>query len=141
MGTYISQSDVTDIFGTVNVTKWSDLENAGEISTATVTAAIAWAEAHVESFFRDGRYAVPLTGTSGTLPKTVVNWCATLAGWKLYVARGLRDAAENGDDGNRMGALRKFVEDEIRHALMGRRLAMTANETAGPTAPFIVGGG
>jgi len=41
MGQYISQTDVLDVFGNANVTRWSNLDNDDTAINATrVTAAI-----------------------------------------------------------------------------------------------------
>lgn len=86
MGTYISQSDIEQVFGSEQVAKWADLDNDGTADSGVVTAAINYAEGYIEDRMRNGPYSVPLSvSDKSSYPfKHVV---AEIAGWRLFSAR------------------------------------------------------
>lgn len=96
MGSYISQSDIEDIYGQENVAQWSNLTGANTVDTGRVTSAISWAEAKVENKFRNSRYSVPFVST-GTYDEQLIDWCAAYAGYWLYRARKTRKRNEADD--------------------------------------------
>ena len=139
MGTYISQSNVEDVFGTTNVALWSQLSpSSSTADTARIASAIAYAEEYVENRFRGSRYAVPFSGSSTQL----IDWMAKLAGVWLYESRGLRDTAAAGtDDANRVRIHKRLVDNEIKGVLMGSaRLNLGSATGRQPTAPVVVAG-
>lgn len=136
MGTYISQSDVENKFGTTNVAKWSQLDNAvEEADTDRIATAIAFAEELVESMFRGGRYAVPFSGTCLVLK----DWCAVHAGKWLYSNRGSAAPASQ-SDADRFNAMAEEADAQIRAAAGGSiKLPLAlANPTA--TVPVVIRG-
>ena len=135
-GTYISQSDVENVFGTENVARWSNLDNSSTDADETrIQAAIDYAEARVDDRFRPSRYRVPLVGDGATL-RAVIDWVAKLAGIWLYESRGLHDA---GDTAHKLTAVKANVETEIDMYLAGqRKLPAQLKRTDAPTAPKVV---
>jgi hypothetical protein len=134
-GTYISTSDVEDHYGVQSIAVWSNLDNDDAAANdSRVEAAINWAEQSVEDRLRDGRYQVPLSGTSGTL-HTVKNWCAELAGWWLWSSRGITDD----EDGQAMERRRELVDAEIDAYAAGiRKLAAAKTEDGTPFSPVVI---
>lgn len=138
MANYITQSDIEDVFGQDNVITWSNLDNTTDtVNSTRVSAAIAYAEEHVDNRFRGGPYTIPFVGTSGSTPEEVVNWCATLAGVWLYSTRGVDE--DEGREGPRIENKAAKVEKDITRFLAGtRRLPAQLSETR-PTAPIVTG--
>lgn len=110
MGTYISASDIDDVFGTENVTRWSALDGSGTRDTDRISTAISWAEATVEARFRGTAYDLPLPSSP-----LVTRWCAVVAGLWLYESRGTGDAEREA----RFADLRDEVEREMALAAAG----------------------
>ena len=139
MGTYISQTDVENVFGTRNVAQWSNLDQTTTVvDTARVALAISYAETVVEERFRGSKYAVPFAATGSAIPVTLKDWCAKLAGVWLYENRGGRDSAR--DDAavtNRIQFHKKSALDEMDFVLSGQRRMALARSHTGPTAPSI----
>lgn len=99
MGTYISQSDVEDTFGTDNIAVWSDLSGAGSADTTRIARAIEYAEEDIENRFRDGRYALPFS----PIPNVIKNWCAVIAGIWLFDSRpGFKHTEEETEGFNKL---------------------------------------
>jgi hypothetical protein len=130
---YCSRSDVNDVFGASNVTKWADLDNDADATkiTARVTRAISWATNEINDRLRDSAYTVPFNGSA--LP-VIVDLAATLAGIWLYRARGTDD--ETNPD--------KFtwhwqrVDQTINEILAGKRKLNTSTVAkVGVSAPFV----
>lgn len=128
---YCTQADIEARFGESNVAKWSQ---ADQDSTATdtdrVTAAIAYADAEIDSMMRGGRYTLPLSGTDTSY--IVKSWSVRLAACWLYESRGIIDVDR---ESNPMAVHRKDVVTEIRSVRMGAmRLSLTeiASSTSAP---------
>lgn len=136
---YLVQSDIENIFGTANVVQWSQLDpdTPTVVDTTRVAAAISWASEEVENRFRGGYYAVPFVASSGSLPRTLVDWCATLAGLWLYRSRGNSGQSTDADAG-RYGAMAESAYKSMDLYLGGQRRMNCA--AAYPTArkPFVV---
>lgn len=134
---YCAKSNIEDIFGVANVIKWSQLDPDLIVADAArIARAIAVADAEIDDAFRDTKYAVPLTGTSGSLPVTVVDWGAKLAGIWLYQSRGQSDTSEEAD---KYGDMREAVDKSMELYLTGQRqLAATESDAGDPTAPVVV---
>lgn len=133
MGSYISQTDVEDIFGQDNVAKWSQLDNdVITADTSRITKSITYAEETVNDRFSNSRWDI----TTGTVSEKVKEWSAKLAGIWLYENRGIRDT---NTEGNKFTSMKDDVNEEINKYLSGEsRLNATAHDGSAPTAPFIV---
>lgn len=89
-GQYASETDIRDLFGSDNVTRWSQLDNT--VATPDedrIQRALDHADAEINGFFLGGPYALPLAGPSDGA--TTTRWAATIAGVWLYAARGQQD--------------------------------------------------
>jgi phage gp36-like protein len=139
---YAARTDVEQVFGPINVAKWADLDNdedAAKIAARIVTA-LAWADAEIDDRLRGGVYSLPLQGTTGSLPATIVDLAANLAGVWLYEARGVQDFAEDtGIPFHRLSYSRKRCESALTSIRNGSRLidCLRAWPDAA-TAPFVV---
>lgn len=118
---YATRSDIESIFGTANVTRWSQLSPAVVTAdTDRIARALAVADNTINDLFRGSKYSVPLTGAAGSLPVVVVDWAAKIAGVWLYNSRGFKDGATNDeDDKNRVRRHRTDAIEEIRQYLAG----------------------
>jgi len=135
MGTYIAQSDIEDVFGVDSVAAWSQLdpdEDDSTADTARIAKAIAYAERTVEDRFRNGRYAVPFSGTSVVL----VDWCAKLAGVWLYSSRGVNATRGNDAEERIMFHRRAALEEMDLYLSEQRDLGLTLAHSS-PDAPTI----
>lgn len=114
---YIARSDIELLFGKRALYEWSDLDGEHDdvAVEARIAAAITSAEALTNDLLRGGPYAVPITET---LPETVKNACAQLAGVKAYESKGVADTDAEGRPTHRFSAIRKDAEMKlvmIRH--------------------------
>ena len=90
---YSVRSNVESVYGVNNVFKWADLdsdENAGSI-TARITRAIVVADDMIDNVLRVAHYTIPIANAAGTVPVTIVELSAVMAGLWLYEARGSQD--------------------------------------------------
>lgn len=135
---YSTQADIETFFGTTNVAMWSQVDQTSTAAnTARIAAAIAHADAEIDSRMRGGRYAVPLAG--GDTSYIVKSWSFRLAGVWLYESRGLRDATDDGRDANRIAFHRKDVLQEIAEVMLGaRQLDLGISMTPGAMSPSVV---
>jgi phage gp36-like protein len=132
-GSYITQGDIEDRWGSGNVVIWSDLNNTDTIDGDRVTRAINYAEAFVEDKFRRTNYQVPFTQT----PKVLIDWMAVIAGWWLLNSRveHLGDNADN--EGVQLQydeALRQISEYQSGQSVLDTGLV----EDSQPEAPVVV---
>ncbi|RLC38156.1 hypothetical protein DRH27_02960 [Candidatus Falkowbacteria bacterium] len=132
MGTYISQSDVENVFGEDNVLVWSDLDASDSVDATRIATGIATAEEDVENRFRDGDYAIPFSSALSTIK----DWCAKLAGLWLYECRPKRDSDT---DDEYYAKMREQVDVDIDAYTSGqRRLNLTRADSGSPRAPVVV---
>lgn len=109
MGTYIAQADVENVYGTVNVARWSQLDpDTTTADTTRIAASIAYAEEKVQGMFRGTKYAVPFAASVSGGLVTVQDWCARLAGAWLYRHRKVGDATDGPE--NEEVSVRREVE-------------------------------
>ncbi|MCX5658579.1 MAG: DUF1320 family protein [Planctomycetota bacterium] len=131
---YATQADLELAFGRDNIRAWSNLDNTSANADADrIAAALAWADEYLHSRLRGGRYALPLTPTAGGLAQ-VVEWASSLAAWKLYTARGLRD--EDGL-GHKLGLHRERVDRELDALLHGRITLAAQVAISSPDGPVV----
>lgn len=136
MGTYISKTDVDNVFGDINVAAWSDLTGGRTADITRINAGIAWGEQKVENRFRRSRYIVPFGKVDGAYDVTLTHWMAVYAGDWLYQSRRIRQGAADTD---RTSALIEQVEDEIKGVLAGQSvLASGLVDSGAPTAPIVL---
>ncbi len=141
-GIYIVESDVDDLWGTSNVTDWSDLNAAKARDENRIQRAIDYAEARINGDFRRLRYAIPFVFAAGITDRVVVWWAAAFAGQWLYQARGLRDEAAgeriaiviHGDDTTG----EEGVMDSIRRYLAGQSYLDARQVETQPSVPTVV---
>ncbi len=91
---YCQKSDIVDLFGTINVTKWSDIDNNENAVTiaARIARAIDVASDDIDDQLRQSPHLIPIVTAAGSPPTAIVDICAKLAGVWLYEARGTEDA-------------------------------------------------
>ena len=131
---YCTRSDISDIFGTNNVTTWADLDSDADADNiaAHIARAIVWATTEINDRLRGGPYEIPLSASA-----TIVDLCATLAGLWLYRSRGTDDETEVDKYRWHWERCEKTLS-EIRGGK--RRLdATSSTDTPGGQAPFVVG--
>ena len=126
---YIDTDDLNNVWGTDNVTAWSDLTGGATADTTRIAAAIAWAEAYVENRFRrQSIYQVPfVAGTSG-YDVQLTNWMAVLAGHWLYDSRQVR--RRNDTEGLTTSQMQRIL-NEMKEALAGQ-LTLNLGEKSEP---------
>jgi uncharacterized protein DUF1320 len=136
MGTYISQSDVENVYGTANVAAWSVIEPGSDPATANttrITAAIAYAEQYVEDRFRGFRYALPFSGAGVVV---IDDWCAKIAGAWLYESRG-KAGGRDEEAADQVASKKRAALGEMDSYLAGmRKLDLTLADNGG-TAPIV----
>jgi len=135
-GRYITQADVTGVFGAQPIAAWAQSDPAQHepYPDQRIEQAIDHAEREVESRFRGSGYAVPLAGPDedddGDM-SIVRRWMATLAGLWLASTR------EVDDEKDQLGKMRKDVELAISTVLAGPRTLALKTLTVS-TTPNIV---
>lgn len=92
--TYCVRKDIENIFGAVNIQKWADIDNDGDVQK--IDAKINWALQlsydYVNSKLAGGPYIIPLAGKY----PTIITCQAKLAAVEIYEARGLTNFDEQG---------------------------------------------
>lgn len=133
-GYYGTGADIEDVFGTANVTRWSQLDNTVTTAdTDRIQTAVNFADAEINNFFRDSRYAVPLVITSNDA--TVTDWFAKIAGIWLYQNRGQQDE----DTKDQYVSMKHRVYKNMRQYKSGiYRLDAVVARADMPTAPVVV---
>ena len=77
--TYATQTDLEDAFGVAEILQLTDRDQDGIVDGAVLAAALARADAVIDSFL-GGRYTVPITPT----PTVILGVAADLARYYLY---------------------------------------------------------
>ena len=134
---FITRSDIDDIFGAENTTRWSQLDpDLTTADTDRIDDAIEWAEDYAQDRLRGSRYAVPF----GSVTSTVTNWLATLAGWWLFEHRRVREGG--GDAAADYSKRREIIEGEMDAVLSGAvTLDMPLARGRQTTCPSVPGEG
>ncbi len=135
---YAERTDVEQIFGASNVSKWADVDN--DQNAEKIEARIAWAiglsEEKLNNRLRGGPYTVPFGGDA--IPAEIVDAAARLAGVLLYDSRGVTDFDPNGKPMHQLSAHRDMVDKFIAEVHANRvTLDITSTKT---TAPAVVNG-
>jgi phage gp36-like protein len=130
---YITQSNIEDVFGVNNIVRWSNVDNDNETVDATrIARSILIADDFIDDHFRNSQYKVPFT----TVPRKIVDWAAKWAGIWLYESRGL---ADDNEEGNKLQKMKEKTEQEISECLAGMiKLNAVRVDATVPTAPFIM---
>jgi len=137
---YCVRADIESIFGHHNVQKWADVENHcdGAHIGGRIAKAIGVATAEIDDQLRGGPYTVPIVGV--TIPTTVVQLTASLAGVWLYESRGVEDFDETtGAAVHRLAWHRDHVSKVLAEITRGhRRLNLaTATNIKGTRVPVV----
>jgi len=87
---YATTAGIDAKFGSTNITTWADLNNNanGSEIAARKAAAIAAADAEVDSHLRDTHYRKPLVTAAAATPAVIADIANALAGCWLKDARG-----------------------------------------------------
>lgn len=138
MGRYISQDDINNLFGSVNVAKWSNLNNQDDARSpdaTRITAAITYAEDRVDDRLRGGPYAIPFASA----PTTIKDIAARLAGVWLYESRGIEDFdPEFGRPIHRLQWHRQHAERQLDAIVRGQLDLNKPRSEVGPSAPTVI---
>lgn len=122
--TYSTDSDIEAIFGAVNTTSWSDMDNdndATKIANRKDRARVV-AKARIDDVLRDTHYTVPVANQAGTTPVGIVELEARLAGIWLYENRGVIDFhPQSGSPYHRLSFVRRETKAALEEIRTGRR--------------------
>ena len=123
--TYISQSDIENVYGSANVAAWSDLTGGDTADSTRITASITYAEHYVENLFRASQYQVPFASGASGYDTQLVDWMSAIAGDWLYRSRGVRrrisrTAVDVGDGTGLTSETIARVRQEMGAALSGK---------------------
>ena len=122
--TYSTDDQIDDVFGAVNVTSWSDMDNDGNAATITARKdrARVVAKARIDGVLRDTHYGVPPVNSAGTTPVTIVDLEARLAGVWLYESRGVVDFdPKSGAPYHRLSFVRRENRRDLEEIRSGKR--------------------
>lgn len=88
---YTTRAAIEVMFGKKNIAKWADLDEDGadETVAARITAAIAYADAEIDSRLRDTMYTLPIATRAGGVPAEIADISNRLAAVWLYETRGV----------------------------------------------------
>jgi hypothetical protein len=132
-GQWAEYADLVAFFGSTNVQKWSQKDNA--VTTpdyAAIQAALDWADSQVTLNFRASRFAMPLVPQDPMASATVKHWSVVLAGWRLYFSRGHQ---EQDKKQNRYDEQLDAVRAEMRQCRAGILDVNFATRYTQPTSP------
>jgi phage gp36-like protein len=129
---YITQTDIENLFGIENVARWSQLDNSSTLADeGRISAAIEWAGAEVDMAFADGPYELPLSPADAV----VKHWAAVLAGAWLYSARG---QADDDPQGTKLRESTAEVRREMALCRSGAKTLSARRAERMPTGPQVV---
>ena len=108
---YITRSNIEDIFGIENIKTWADLQNNGDATSIStrITGAITYTQAEVDDRLRGSAYTVPL---SEPTVQSLIDIAARIAGYWLWLSRGIDDEGKN-ESGmfDQMRMINKYFRD------------------------------
>ena len=96
---YTTRASLETMFGAANLIEWADLDNDGSDATilTRINAAIAYADAEIDSRLRNSMYSLPIANKAGDTPAVIEDVSNRLAAVWLYEARGVMELdAETG---------------------------------------------
>lgn len=106
---YCLRSDIENIYGTVNVAKWADINNDG--NPQTIDARINWAITSTYDYINNqligGVYVTPLTGQY----PMIVNCAAYLSAIYLYESRVLANYTGDGEPQHQLTQGKKWANN------------------------------
>ena len=113
------RGDIEQIFGTVAVSTWADLNNNGDEAEieARINYRIAMADNYIKSTLANGPWVMPVEGD--IIPITLAVNCAALAGVYLYEGRGVQDYNPSGHAQHQLSFHKTNVENFIKGVLVG----------------------
>lgn len=122
-GTYISTTDMVNLFGESNITTWADLENNGDtdVMTARLTEAIEFGEGSVEDAFRQSRVTVPFTVTGNSLTVLKTFMVAYAVSW-LRNSRPLSLKTTYGEETDHVSVMLESLNTLMWEYQSGRRI-------------------
>ena len=114
-----TRGDVEQVFGTVSVATWADLNNTGDADdiAARINYRIAMADNYVRSVLASGPWNMPEPGD--IIPAILAYNVAALTGVYLYEARGIQDYNAAGHAQHQLSYHKKNVEDFLKGVLVG----------------------
>lgn len=122
--TYSTDDQIEDIFGATNATAWADMDNDGDatkIANRKDRARVV-AKARIDDVLRDTAYGVPIQSAAGTVPVTIVDLEARLAGVWLYENRGVVDFdIRSGQPYHRLSFVRRDTQRVLEEIRTGKR--------------------
>ena len=136
---YAARENIEAIFGKANVATWADLDADGDGTTITarINAALEYGADYIDRRLRDTRYEVPLSMSSGSGPRTIIDLNARLAGLWLYESRGIEDTdPETGRPLHRLHWHRREVDRTLDRIAAGQDvLDAKLKDDRAPTSP------
>lgn len=106
---YAVRSDLENIYGTKNITRWADIENTGNVQT--IDAKINWALELSYDFVNNKLFGGPYnTPLQGRYPM-IVTAQAHLAAVYIYEARGVTNTDEQGNPVHQLEQSKKWAEN------------------------------
>jgi len=138
--TLCTREDIETIYGTINVSKWADMNNNGNATeiAAKIERAIVVNTDEFYSRIRMGPYLVPFADLESgeEYPPVIVDTVARMCGIWLYAARGFEDTDDKGKPVSRLSSHEKKC-DQVISDLLNRRLSIDM-EYRTKKVPFIV---
>ena len=114
---YAARTDLDDVFGSVNINKWADLENQQDsaLITARVNRALLYADAVIDDTLRGGLYALPIETKAAATPTLIVDIASKLAAVWLYELRGNTDFdPKTGEATHKLAIHKSQAHDTLR---------------------------
>jgi phage gp36-like protein len=137
-GTYITKANMQTYYGNDSILNWSQLDKDLEQSTYDddrITAAIAWAEAHIEDRFRGSMYAVPFSTLGNTLKQFMIIAAA------YYLNRPRMNYSMKDKDRDPLLVEYEDMMAEIDLILMGvKKFDEISHDSQAPEAPHHIEG-
>lgn len=119
---YASRTDLDDVFGSVNINKWADLENQQDsaLITARVDRALVYADAVIDDTLRGGLYDLPVVDKSAATPTLIIDVATKVAAVWLYELRGSTDFdPKTGEITHKLAIHKKQSGDMLRKIKAG----------------------
>lgn len=128
---YCVTADINNVFGSVNVNRWADIDNDGNATTISdrIDWAITLAEDFINSAMYGHKYDFPIT--SETVPALITHITAIKAGLLLHDSRGVEDS---GGKAPPLSVQRIEMESTIKNIKRGliKLHSLTENATTIP---------
>lgn len=119
---YAARTDLDDVFGSVNINKWADLENQQDsaLITARIDRALVYADAVIDDTLRGGLYDLPVVDKSSSTPTLIIDIATKVAAVWLYELRGSTDFdPKTGEVTHKLALHKKQSIDMLRRLKAG----------------------